>query len=288
MEYTIKILPYYLMSIVQHTGWVCIDCQSTIKQLKCAQAKTTEDLASICNAVTRLQHEVSDVQQQCKTWPSLPSKPGNKQPDVQTRKTTEADIVPDNTQVSTNVALKVHRALSDMSRRKRNVVVTGIPEQDGDDHNDDEMSFLKLCEENFSFKPILSRFGCRRLGQRTGAQPRKLLVHLTSEQVTKDLLKESHKLWKSQQTCAVYINPDLTPAKAAIAFQARERRRRSAARERECQQPVTNSETADGNHVTQPRNHTDQSLDCTTQTTTDVSDSTSQNPPTAASPFPSK
>jgi len=48
-----------------------------------------------------------------------------------TGKTTEADIVPDNTQVSTNVALEVHRALYDMSRRKRNVVVTGIPERDG-------------------------------------------------------------------------------------------------------------------------------------------------------------
>ena len=40
--------------------------------------------------------------------------------------------------------------------------------------------------------------------------------------------KETSKLRKSPKTANIYINPDLTPAEAAIAFQAREQRRRSA------------------------------------------------------------
>ena len=63
-------------------------------------------------------------------------------------------------------------------------MISGIPEND-DDVNDDECTFLKLCEENFSFKPTLSRLGYRRLGKQTNEQPRKLLVHLSSENAAK-------------------------------------------------------------------------------------------------------
>jgi len=42
-----------------------------------------------------------------------------------------------------------------MTRRRYSVIVTGIPERDNSD--DDESAFLKLCEENLSVKPSLSR-----------------------------------------------------------------------------------------------------------------------------------
>jgi len=81
-------------------------------------------------------------------------------------------------------------------------------------------------------KPSLSRLGCRRLGQQasgSGGRSRKLLVHLTSEEAAKDLLREAPKLRNSTDTANIYINPDLTPAEAALAYQRRQRRRNAAA-----------------------------------------------------------
>ena len=86
-----------------------------------------------------------------------------------------------------NIAVEVHRTLSNAPKRKCNVAVSGLPEKSEnlDNGMHDEQSFLTLCEEHFSFKSVLSHLGCRRLGkvpaQRQQQQPRKLLVQLTSE-----------------------------------------------------------------------------------------------------------
>jgi len=45
----------------------------------------------------------------------------------------------------------------------------------------DNVAFAKFCEENLSVKPALARNGCVRLGQSDGVRPRRLLVHLTSD-----------------------------------------------------------------------------------------------------------
>ena len=154
---------------------MCVDCRnrcrSAVNQLQSAQAKTTEEIAMISDAITNLQHEVQEVRQKCSSWPTLSSQSDDK-----------PDQVP-------SVAIEVHRALSDMSRRKSNVVITGIPECNEDGSSDDEASFLNLCEECFSFKPSLSRLGCRRLGKQTSDRPRKLLVHLATEQNAKKCQK---------------------------------------------------------------------------------------------------
>lgn len=209
--------------------------------MQCAQTKTTEDLASICDAVTNLQYEVLEVQQKCRTWPALSDQLDSRADVMMNSKPAEHDnAVADKVQHVSSVAIQVHRALSDMSKRKCNVVVNGIPECGEDvSSNNDEVSFLKLCEEHFSFKPTLSRLGCRRLGKRANERPRKLLVHLTSEQNAKDLLKEASKLRLSPETAGIYINPDQTPAEAAIAYQAREQRR--SAQQRVSDLQVVNS-----------------------------------------------
>jgi len=169
------------------------------------------------------------VRQQHDTWPALPTQPAAKSSGSQMY---QGKLVIDNKKqnVST-VALEVHRTISDLTRRKCNIIVTGIPENDNADNNNaDETAFLKLCEENLSLKPSLSRLGCRRLGrQSSGGRPRKLLVHLTSEETAKDLLKEAPKLRNLPDTACVYINPDLSPAEAALAYQRRQRRRQATA-----------------------------------------------------------
>ena len=133
-----------VLSIVQYTGWVCTDCrnkfQSVVKQLQIAQAKTVEDLAAISDAVSKLQHEVRAVRQQHDTWPALPTQPIGNSPELHVH---QSKTVVDNNQKVSTVALEVHRTISDMTRRKCNIIVTGMPESDNS-NNDDESAFLKL------------------------------------------------------------------------------------------------------------------------------------------------
>ena len=68
-----------------------------------------------------------------------------------------------------NIAVEVHRTLNDAPKQKCNVVVSGLPEKSENLDNaavHDKQSFLTLCVENFSLKPVsISHLGCRRLGK---------------------------------------------------------------------------------------------------------------------------
>ena len=80
-------------------------------------------------------------------------------------------------------------------------------------------------------KPALSKLGCRRLGKATGSdtKPRRLFVHLTSEQNAQDLLSSAKALLRKSHdhyiASTIYFNPDLTAAEAKLAFEQRQRRR---------------------------------------------------------------
>ena len=61
-----------------------------------------------------------------------------------------------------------------------------------------------------------------------GPKPRKLLVHLTSENIATDLLVEAKKLRYSDDpilASTVYLNPDMSPAESKLAYERRQQRR---------------------------------------------------------------
>jgi len=66
-----------------------------------------------------------------------------------------------------NLTANVCKTLNDMNKRKKNVVVTGLPEvalgtSDSDETKRlDEIAFTTFCEENLTVKPVLSKLGCR-------------------------------------------------------------------------------------------------------------------------------
>jgi len=71
-----------------------------------------------------------------------------------------------------------YKIVSDLNRRKKNIVVSGLPENtslyDTEQTCANSDAFIQLCESNLPVKPVVS--GCRRLGKHTGGiQPRKLL-----------------------------------------------------------------------------------------------------------------
>jgi len=89
-----------------------------------------------------------------------------------------------------DILIEVHRTINEMTRRKRNVIVTGLPEPlecSEEQHGlTDEEAFKRLCEEHLSLKPALDRKGCIRVGRTENRRdrPRRLLVHLTSDSET--------------------------------------------------------------------------------------------------------
>jgi hypothetical protein len=55
--------------------------------------------------------------------------------------------------------------------------------------------------------------------------PRRLLVRLGSEEAAEAVLRDAHKLRSSSDTRRIFINPDLSPAAATLAYEARKKRR---------------------------------------------------------------
>ena len=210
-----------LKKVARHTGWVCLDCRADCRQrisgLQTALAQVTEKLSDVLVTVAELQNKVEQLSSG--TGSLLSAGQGAQ--------------LQDNQSSAMNIAVEVHRTLSDASKRKCNIVVSGLPEgsENIDNAVQDEQSFLTLCEEHFLFKPVLSHLGCRRLGKvpaQRQQQPRKLLVHLTSENSVKNLLAEAKKLRASDDpvvATSVYVNPDRSPAEAKLAFEHRQLKR---------------------------------------------------------------
>jgi hypothetical protein len=131
----------------------------------------------------------------------------------------------------------IHRTLRDTARRRCNVIVSGLPEER--DNEGDRQSFLRICEEWLPMKPALSEGSCVRIGHQQPGLPRRLLVRTGSEEMATTLLKVAHLLRQADDVDVserVYINPDLAPEAARLAYEQRQNRR--AARQRRDAPPI--------------------------------------------------
>ena len=141
------------------------------------------------------------------------------------------------------------------------MVVTGLPENPG---SDDRTEFLKLCETHLSCKPYIVK--CDRLGHVINGKPRRLLVRLSSDTAATELLRSAPALRRASDTLTanIYINPDLSPTEAKLAFEARQRRR-----ERIAQRQATDADHAvDTANTTEDISVADQDPGTTAMTTT--------------------
>ena len=162
------------------------------------------------------------------------------------------------------LALVVHRTLNDTNRRKRNVVVSGLPES----QQDDRLTFLSLCEDNLTIKPFVAENGCRCIGT---SNPRKLLVRLRTEDATTELLRAAPKLRQSTNAAArqVYINEDLSPAAAKLAYEARKLRREKRYRQPSSDDVTTQINSTDNHVQTYPAPAQSTTAATRTETTTE-------------------
>jgi len=126
-----------------------------------------------------------------------------------------------------DIPLVIQQTLNDATRRKRNVVVSGLPEE-AVSGTPDRVTFLNFCENFLPFKPSLAPGdnSCIRIGKTQADQPRRLLVKFNSEDVATAVLKEAPSLRRCTDpyiSARVYINPDLSPAAAKLAYDARKK-----------------------------------------------------------------
>ena len=124
-------------------------------------------------------------------------------------------------------------SISQLRINQRNVVVVvhGLhPREDVDDCD----LFLQLCEDHLECKPYINRTKCRRLGKKTPPEGRSkpLLVVLESESSAQELIRKSYSLRAGydDEVKNIYINRDLTPAKALAAYEVRRKRRTDRSR----------------------------------------------------------
>ena len=206
-----------LLNIVDQSGWVCRKCRLDFNGLKANLAKVNEELADMRTSVAWLFEELKSLKDV-----------STSKPVTEAVKAVDTDITTRSTAVmmdKSEVQLEVCRTIHDATKRKCNVVVTGLPEIATSSPTDDCDTFTKFCEEHLCVKPALSHRGCRRLGKRTDQRHRRLLVHLTSENSVTSLLAASRALRRNETTKDVYINPDLSKIESKLAFEQRERRR---------------------------------------------------------------
>jgi len=125
--------------------------------------------------------------------------------------------------------LIIHRTLNDVTRRKRNVVISGLEEEAASGRSDLE-TFEEFCEFHLPYKPSLAggNNNCRRIGKSVNGKPRRLLVKLSSDEAAATLLDVAPSLRHSTDEYVsknVFINADLSPSAAKLAFEARKKRR---------------------------------------------------------------
>ena len=211
-----------LLQIVSATGWVCRQCRENFVGLQSALNKAAEEISDMRTSIAWLFEEVKCLKQSANA-----ANAANDGMNGQLLSSSAQEVSLDE-QITTKTVTEVHRVLRDAARRKLNVVVTGLPEtvgSDSENHKEDSESFTKFCEENLVVKPPLAGKGCMRVGKRVADRPRKLLVHLTSESSVASLLSASRNMQRTETTKNFYINPDLSPAEAQLAYQQRQKRR---------------------------------------------------------------
>jgi len=203
-----------------------------VVNLQTAMTRTNEELADMRTVMAELKRDIDSVKGNLGSsvtadshWPSLAA--------ASSSSASSSTVAPAaNLLPQQFVSLEVHKTVKDINRRKCNVVITGLRESSGTDNSRDADidAFLQLCEVHLSIKPVLAPQGCRRLGQSTDQQgrPRRLLVYLRTESCAADLLSSAKLLRHSDDPHVarhVYINADLSPVEAKMAYEERQRRR---------------------------------------------------------------
>nr|CAH7741782.1 unnamed protein product [Callosobruchus chinensis] len=135
------------------------------------------------------------------------------QDDIQAFKTTRSD----DANLNRNEFLEeVISELSERNKRRKNVIIFGVPEQDANDDGDtadkDKVTdILHTIDRNFSLQDVK----IVRLGKQTGGKIRPIRVTCNTEQQVSDIVRNAGKLKNSRFKNKVFVATDRTPKQLA-------------------------------------------------------------------------
>jgi hypothetical protein len=204
---------------VKHVGWVCNDCKiaahSAFNELQIRIVELAETVAALQEEVRNIRASTVglSVMQPAQATAST----GNTAAEQRIPEIVGQRLGPSEFDVA------VQHVLQETDRPKRNVIVTGLTERPG---TSDEKLFSDLCETYLQCKPLIT--SCMRIGKSSDIRQRKLLARLRNDEVAYQLLKDAKRLRHASDLSisrGVYVNPDLSPAAAKLAFNERQRRR---------------------------------------------------------------
>ena len=190
-----------LHPILPVVGWVCPNCVSHISEKR---KSVDKDIQSLTDAVRKLEENHRVLSQKVES-------------------SMQAVTSVTSPATSTNITKVVSDTVKDQLRRKKNIIVSGLPESA--DVSDAE-ALQTVCEEHLLCKPWFDANKMRRIGKST---PRRLLVSLSSEQAATELLHAARsnlrRVDPNSTASRIYFNPDLSPDESRKAYLQRQERR---------------------------------------------------------------
>ena len=218
------------LEMIKILGWTCQDCRIDNRKFKIKMQEEISNLQLQLDALLARNlaadenHAVG-----ASSAVSIPARP--KPPDSNSSSLNvlveRRDESNEGKMTYSDVLKVVSKAVTDCTRRKKNIIITGLSE-------DESMADIDLVTELLG-SVLHARIRekivmMRRLGKTTTSsdQPRKLLVSLESEEIATDILNRAYLLKDTrdlQTNAKIFINRDLTPEESKLAFERRQQRR---------------------------------------------------------------
>jgi len=272
-----------LKPLARDSCWVCSQCRMDIRTFHVAVAKLNEQLADTRLCIQKLTDQVDELKIISNSV-NANTKPTTVSAVAAANSITTTTAVANQNQHNTSLLAEIHKTVHDITKRKRNVVISGLAEPrfptDEENTKSDEATFHELCEAHLSVKPALAPARCKRLGKYNDSSPRRLLVHLTSEESVSSLIAAAKCLRNSDDPHIarnVYINRDLSPLEAKEAYEKRQRRRTARLNQQQSGRttpPVLSAEVRDEGSRVARSQESSRSVACATAATS-VSSATS-------------
>ena len=238
-----------LHPILPSVNWICQEC---IDIISIRRKTISTEIQSLTDAVRKLEKDHAELKQKLMPISAMVGDPSGGQSLGATGAVGITSTgLSSNSPNTCSISQVVSHAVKDQLRRKKNIIVSGLPESSDES---DVNALRSLCEQYLDCKPWIDETKCRRIGKTTGNHPRRLLVTLSSDQAAAELLAAAKRnltrVDPSSLASKIYFNPDLSPEDAKQAYLRRqERRSRAAQQHQQQQQQQQQQQTVSGSSV---------------------------------------
>ena len=227
-----------LHPILPSVNWVCQECVDIISVRR---KSVSTEIQTLTDAVHKLEKGHAELKQKLMSISTIPmiaedSNRGQLAGATGAVGMTSAGLLSSTSNIP-SISQVVSQTVKDQLRRKKNIIVSGLPESSDES---DVNSLRSLCEQHLDCKPWLDETKCKRIGNTVLSHPRRLLVTLSSDQAAAELLaaakRNLSRVDPSSPVSRIYFNPDLSPDEAKQAYLKRQERRLKAAQRQQQQQ----------------------------------------------------